>query len=170
MVAALLFQLFDMGAGRWNFDADRSPDGMGNGHADFVDGDLQRIAVPRECAWTKTELPVIAVECCACALGHGPTLLAAIESHIDGTMAFRVCGCLAPCPFVVGREHAADEGNHGEAIQAIIADAIGIPPVIAIQGNLTVKPWSAQSAWAASCPEIAAIGTPAPGCAEPPAR
>jgi hypothetical protein len=84
---------------------------------------------------------------------------------------------------IIGGEDRADEGDEGKAVAAAVGDGIDIPPGIAtgFDGDIEARPperkirerrrsRSCISASAASRPEIAAIGTPAPGCVPPPAR
>ena len=80
-------------------------------------------------------------------------------------IAFAACQRAA----VIRREHAADEGDDGQAIVAAIAQRIDIPPEICTRFDRLVEPRCAISVAAASCPDIAAIGTPGPGCTLPPA-
>ena len=70
---------------------------------------------------------------------------------------------------VIGRKHAADKSDEGEAKTLIIADAIDIPPGIAARLYRDIKARSEMMALAAIWPESATIGTPAPGCTLPPA-
>ncbi len=85
-------------------------------------------------------------------------------------MVERIAAAAAPRPFIPGREHAADERDQGDAMRAIVADGIEIPPDIAAWDYRFVKTPSAIICDAARRPERAAIGTPAPGWVAPPAR
>ena len=71
---------------------------------------------------------------------------------------------------VVGREHAADERDQGQAVPAVVGEGVDVPPEIATARDRLVESRLAISAAAASRPDIAAIGTPGPGCTLPPAR
>ena len=51
----------------------------------------------------------------------------------------------------------------------IVAQGIDIPPEITTRRDFLVKPRSAISVAAANRPDMAAIGTPGPGCTLPPA-
>jgi hypothetical protein len=53
---------------------------------------------------------------------------------------------------------------------AVVADRIDVPPAISTRLDRRVEPRCAISVAAASRPDIAAIGTPGPGCTMPPAR
>lgn len=66
-------------------------------------------------------------------------------------------------PCVVGRKDRADQRDDGESVAPVIADRIGIPPCIALRGNLYIEARSVMICCAASIPERVAIGTPAPG-------
>ena len=72
-------------------------------------------------------------------------------------------------PCVVGRKHAADEGDDGEAARAVFAEPIQVPPPVTVFIYLAFEERSAIRAAAACRPESAAIGTPGPGCTLPPA-
>jgi hypothetical protein len=52
----------------------------------------------------------------------------------------------------------------------VVAEGVDIPPEVAPGRDRLVEPRLAITAAAASCPDIAAIGTPGPGCTLPPAR
>jgi len=60
--------------------------------------------------------------------------------------------------------------NHGYAVLAVTTQRIAIPPGVASRRYLPVAPESARMQPAAIRPDIATIGTPAPGCTLPPAR
>jgi hypothetical protein len=47
---------------------------------------------------------------------------------------------------------------------------VDVPPEIAAVGYRRIERWSSARLAAANRPEMAAIGTPAPGCVLPPAR
>jgi hypothetical protein len=76
----------------------------------------------------------------------------------------------APAERVVGREDAAQEGDQRDAVLAVLAQRVDVPPDIAVQRDRAVEARSAISADAAIRPERAAIGTPGPGWVLPPAR
>ncbi len=81
-----------------------------------------------------------------------------------------VGGTRAAAPRIVGREDRADEDDDDEAVAAVIAQRVDIPPGIAVLRDVEREVRSAITADAASRPEVAAIGTPAPGWTLPPAR
>lgn len=104
----------------------------------------------------------------ASALGHGPTVTCRpIEGHIDRAVVERVT---PSGPGVIRRKDAADEGDDGQAILAIRAQGVDIPPSIATGRNGRAEVRSFKIWAAANRPDNAAMGTPAPGCAPPPAR
>ena len=76
----------------------------------------------------------------------------------------------APRPGVIGREHTAHEGDDRQAELPVVAEGVDIPPEITTRRDNLVKPRSAISVAAAKRPDMAAMGTPGPGCTLPPAR
>jgi len=64
----------------------------------------------------------------------------------------------------------ADEGDDRDGAAAAGFQAVDIPPCVAVGRDGEVEIGSVSIASAACRPESAAIGTPAPGCAPPPAR
>ena len=53
---------------------------------------------------------------------------------------------------------------------AVVTHGVDIPPEVAPTGDDLIEPRLARTAAAASRPDIAAIGTPGPGCTLPPDR
>jgi hypothetical protein len=105
------------------------------------------------------------------ALRHRPMLAApAVQSDVDRAMIMRGSGTVTAARRIVGGEHAADKSNDREAVLAIIAQRVDVPPSVTIRWDLRIEPRSLTIARAARRPEIAAIGTPGPGCVLPPAR
>jgi hypothetical protein len=76
----------------------------------------------------------------------------------------------APALQVIRGEDASDETNDREAELSVIRDRIDIPPGIAARRNRAVESRSFSKVAAASRPDKAAIGTPAPGWVLPPAQ
>jgi len=101
---------------------------------------------------------------------HRPSALGAIERHIDRAMIFSFGRPALAGAGVIGREHTAHKSNDRQAVLAIIADRINIPPAITIVRNGYIKARSASRASAARIPASVAMGTPGPGCVLPPAR
>src|SRR5277367_4672904 len=98
-------------------------------------------------------------------LGHRPAISGfTIERNIDGAMIERIGRPLAPCECVIGREHAADESDNGDAVFAVVAQCVDIPPRIAIGMDDPCEVRSASRLEAAERPDSPAIGTPGPGC------
>jgi hypothetical protein len=85
-------------------------------------------------------------------------------------MLLRTRAAGAPGATVVGREDAADEGDQRQRVAAVVAEGIDVPPEISTRLDRRVESRRAISVAAASRPDIAAIGTPGPGCTLPPAR
>ncbi len=151
------------------------PDATANtlrqGRAALVDPDVEAIAIPAQLARTDDQLAAVAVELLAPPLGHrpGPAIFP-VERDVERAEVLGLGMPAAACPGVVGRKDAADERDDGDAVIAVIAQRIDVPPEIALWAQRLVETWSAVRLAAASRPERAAIGTPGPGCALPPAR
>ena len=73
-------------------------------------------------------------------------------------------------PVVVRRKDTANEGDDGNAMLTAVTQPIDIPPEITTRLDELIESRCAIRVAAASRPESAAIGTPAPGCTLPPAR
>lgn len=95
-------------------------------------------------------------------------------------MIERIRRSASPGPEIVGRKYAADKRNDRQPVLTVIADGIDIPPGVSIVFYVLVKngnhgalvllvhadlsrPKSMAAASAASRPEIATMGIPAPG-------
>ncbi len=74
------------------------------------------------------------------------------------------------CPSVIRREHTADKGDDGQAELAAVTQCVNIPPEVATRWDRLIEARCAIVAAAASLPDIAAMGTPGPGCTLPPAK
>ena len=96
-----------------------------------------------------------------------PTYAGPVEAHIETHVIKRPPPSR---PRIVGREDRTQHGDQGEAEAAVRADRVCVPPGVAARRNLAVEARSVSSCRAAIIPESVAIGTPAPGCALPPAR
>jgi len=109
----------------------------------------------------------------AAPFGHGPAFTAfAIKRDVDGAVVERIYLIPPPGegPGVVGGKDAANEGDDAQGVLAVIADRVDIPPEIRPSLDRLVESRSAITVAAANRPEIAAIGTPGPGCTLPPVR
>ncbi len=105
------------------------------------------------------------------ALGHRPVFVPlSVKRDVDCTVIKRISTAMLAGKSVVRRENAADEGDDREPVPAVRAYRIDVPPDIAVGRNRRIEAKSAITASAAKRPEIAAIGTPGPGCVLPPAR
>lgn len=155
---------------------DLAPNGKRNGHAALPNVDHQLPAIPAQLALLDLKHGPRPRDRCCSPLCHGPALLTgAVDGNIEGTVV--VCcdwsaasktGCLRPV--VVGREDASHEGNQGDAVLTAVAQAVDIPPEITTRWDRLVESRCAIRVAAASRPERAAMGTPAPGWALPPAK
>ena len=113
-----------------------------------------------------------ALDVLSTAFGHGPALAAlAIQRHIQGAKMLGVGhAALSPSgPCVVRRKNTADKGDDGQTVLSVFAQRVEVPPEITTRWDRLVKPRSAISVAAAKRPDMAAIGTPGPGCTLPPA-
>ncbi len=132
----------------------------------FVDLGGESGAVPVQGAIADGDCVCCAAKFGGAAFGHCPTAAAwAVERDVEGAMIFRRRGGFAVGPGIVRRKHAADEGDDGEGVGAVVADGVDIPPGVAAGAYCAVK-----TQFAAIRPEMAAIGRPGPGWTEPPAR
>ncbi len=155
---------------RWNH-AHRTADAAGDRNRDLIEADGERRAIPVKPAGADGKSVRAAGHGAARPLRHGPAGAAvAVDRDIDGAMVERIGRAAAARKGVIGREHAADEGDDGDAIFAVVAQRVDIPPSIAVFGDWTIEPKSAIRLAAAERPDSAAIGTPGPGCVLPPAR
>ena len=151
--------------------AHRAADAPGNRHGDLVEADRQRIAVPGKVAWADGKGISRSSDGATRPLRHRPALaVLAVDRDIDRAMIERIGRAVAPRQGVVRREHAADEGNDGDAVLAVVTQRIDIPPGIAVLGDWLIEPRSSIRQAAAERPDSAAIGTPGPGWVLPPAR
>lgn len=87
----------------------------------------------------------------------------AIERDVQRAMIERVTTAEAAGKRVVGREDAADESDQRDALLAVVAQRVNVPPRIAVVRNGAVEARSAIRLAAAIRPDSAAIGTPGPG-------
>jgi|GEM_PF-4281952 len=89
---------------------------------DLVDVDRQRAAIPMQGARPDAERFRGSFQSAASPLGKGPTFTrGAVEGDIQRAEVLRFAAASAPRPGVVGREDAADKGDQGQAMAAIIA-------------------------------------------------
>ncbi len=158
-----------LGVDRLGSQRDCAAHARGQRRCPFIDLKLQSVAVPVHAAWADCDAAMRSRKVAATALGHRPAIASgAVERDIHRAMIFRI----APTrPRVVRREHAADEGDDGQAVLFVIAECVDVPPGVTAAGrDRRVEARSAKMLCAACWPESAAIGTPAPGCTPPPAR
>jgi hypothetical protein len=149
-------------------DAHRAPHRIGQGGRDFGDVDHHRVAVPSDCAGADAEMVGAAVHPVRRSLGHRPGgASGAVQGDVDRAV---VVGRAPARQLVIGREDAADKGDDGQPVGAVRAGCVDIPPGIAVGRDRDVETRSLSKHSAASRPESAAIGTPAPGWVLPPAQ
>ena len=149
-------------------DADVAGDAARQRGAALVEMEMQRVAVPVQGARSDGE--EVGAAFGAGALGHRPAGARTVESDVERAMAERVGGAAAPRPAIPGREYAAQKGDQGKAVAAILAERVDVPPEIAVGADEGVEARSSIRADAARRPDKAAIGTPGPGWVLPPAR
>ena len=91
-------------------------------HADFIDINHQRIAVPAQLTRADGELFVIPVAEPRAALGHGPSFgVAAVQRHIQCAVIVRLSVAARPVPGVIRRKHTAYKSNDAQAPMTVIA-------------------------------------------------
>ena len=156
-------------------DGDVAADAAWQGHGRLVDRDLQPFVDPTHAAGADGDLPGVAPQRAAAALGHGPAPRPAVQRHVHAHVVFRVAAAARAGQGVEGREHAADESDDRQPVPAVGAQRVDVPPRVTVLPHHDVEARlaltrSSSSAAAASRPDIAAIGTPGPGCTLPPAR
>jgi hypothetical protein len=132
---------------------------------DNVDG--QRLAVPMHRARPDLEVAGIARHRAAAAFGHHPAVLRAIERDIERGMVERIA---PPALLVIGREDRAQKGDDCQPVLPVVADRVDIPPGIAACRDVFIEARSFAITRAASCPDKAAMGTPAAGWVAPPVQ
>lgn len=170
-VQALVVERGDKAAQAFRVDANLTAHPPGNRHADLIEVDGQATAVPVQLTRADDESGGVTVEAGAAALGHGPALASlAVQRHVDRTVVLGIGGSAASRPGVVGRKDASNEGDDAQRVLPVVADRVDIPPEICTRRDRLVESRCAISVSAASRPDIAAIGTPGPGCTLPPAR
>ena len=114
-------------------------------------------------------------------MGHSPSVDTAlvfrqiVERDVDRAMVVRIDvlhALFASRPRVIRREHAANERDEREAVIAVIANGINVPPGVAAvrHGGVESQAHCFNTSAAAIRPDSADIATPGPGCALPPAR
>jgi hypothetical protein len=137
----------------------------------LIDPQRQCFAVPVDAALANEEFVFAPTDGAPAAFSHRPAFaFIAVERDIQRAMIERVGRPAPACKRVVGREHASDKCNERDAVLAIVAQSIDIPPRIAVFRNDAVEARSSIRLAAAICPDSDAIGTPGPGCALPPAK
>ena len=152
-------------------DAYGAADATGNRYGNLVEADDQRLAVPGQLAWADGERVRGSTDCV-----RGRSVMVqrfaafAIDRHIDRAMIERIGNAFASRERVIGRKHAADEGNDGDAVLTVVAQRVDVPPRIAVGVDHPREVRSASRLEAAARPDSAAIGTPGPGCVLPPAK
>ena len=156
---------------RLRVDADGTANSPRCRRRHLINANHKSVAIPGEPAWPDRQRGRCPADLASSALGHGPTFsIVAVERDVDRAMIERVGFPVRARPGVIGREDAADEGDDREAVLSVIAQCVDIPPRVTAGRDVLIESKSARSAAAANWPEIAAIGTPGPGCALPPAR
>ena len=102
--------------------ANRPPNAAGNRHGDLIEADRQRLAVPGKATGADVKRVSGTADGAARPLRHRPALaVLAIERDIDGAMVERIGRGMASRKGVIGREHAADKGDDGDAVLAVVA-------------------------------------------------
>ena len=162
------------GTGRCGYTRTRPRTRRGSGHADLVDVDQQRLRRPS--AARLGPMAQLGARCARAGRGRArswssggaprPYSATLSAQWLSASAAAARSGAQR----VVRREDAADEGDDRQAVPAVVAEGVDVPPEIATRRDRLVESRCAISVSAASRPDIAAIGTPGPGCTLPPAR
>jgi len=140
-------------------------------HRQLIDIDRKPVAVPVQGALTDCQSRGRLRERRLAPLGERPVFSArTIKRDIDRAMVKRIAIAAPARCGVIGRKDAADEGNDRQPMRTIVTQRVDIPPRITVTRDRRVEARSAVTHCAASRPDIAAIGTPGPGCVLPPAR
>ncbi len=146
-------------------------DAFGHRHANLIDRERDAFAVPRNRTRTDGQLYRRPPDVVVGAFGHRPMFAArSIQGNIDRAVIERLGGIVPTRKRVIRRKNISEHGDYSDGVLTIATQRVEIPPGIAIPWNRGVERISERSCVAASLPEIAAIGTPGPGCTLPPAR
>jgi hypothetical protein len=141
---------------------------VGQRRGNLGDVDHQRIATPVHRAGSNRKVIAAARHRLAPAFGHRPGPAArAVEGDVDRAVVLRIA---ASAEFVIWRKNAANERDDRQAVLAVGAGRIDIPPGIAARPDRDVEAWSRSRQATAKRADNAAIGTPAPGWVLPPAQ
>jgi hypothetical protein len=120
-------------AGGERLEPDLALDAGRQRYRGLVDPDHQRPAVEGQRARADPERLPVARQSRPAALGHGPAFgPRTVEHDVEGHMVLGIGSTTPAGTRVIGREHAADEGDHGDAVPAVGGEAVDIPPDIAI--------------------------------------
>ena len=127
-------------------------------HADFVEAQDERIALPAERARADLEPFRPAAHLARAALGHRPALAGgAVQRHVDGAVVEGARGTAVARSRVVGREDAADEGDDRQPVPAVVAQRVEVPPRVATVRDLQVEARSPARLAAARRPDTARV-------------
>lgn len=138
----------------------------GQGTFALVEVELKPLPVPTQRTGPDREFGGRAAQGLSTPLGHGPAVPAgAIQRHVDADVVLWVNGHTPSLEGarVIGRKDAADERDQREGGAPVVAQSVDIPPRVPVLGDRDVEANWSSTLDAASRPEIAAIGTPAPG-------
>src|SRR5690606_27383950 len=150
---------------------DGAADPAAEGRLALVEADVEAIALPADLGGAEAEPLGAAGDAAAIELGEDPAPAAgAVDRDVEGAVIHRRRRPPPPRPRVIGREDRADESDNRQAEAPVVGEGVEVPPGVAAVGDLAVAARSSSTAAAAERPLRAAIGTPAPGWALPPAR
>jgi hypothetical protein len=170
-MTALRIEIERLGGQCLRVDPDRSTQRFRERCGRLLDVDRQYVIVPSYHAWPDRKRRGRPLNARATSFGHRPVLsVFSVKRNVHRAVIQRVAVATSSHVGVVGRKYAADESDDGYSIAAICAQSVDIPPDISARRNWPIEAKSVSIASAASQPEIAAIGTPGPGCVLPPAR
>lgn len=131
--------------GRIHLDLYLALDASRNGHGPLPNDDAQGVCIPDQATSTNLEPMQRPAEVSLPTLGHGPSVAAPpVQRDIQRSVVLGLCRTAAARDSVVRREHAADKGNDGQAVLAIMAECIDVPPDVAARLQRDVEVWSAR--------------------------
>ena len=156
-------------------EADRPPHPPWQGHGSFIDPDLESRAIPVQTARADRQSMGIAFHLVAPALGHRPACRripdrGSVQGQVHRAEVQRIALAASPGTKVIRRKNTSQQGDTGQAVTAIVAQGVDVPPSIAIGRDRRIEPRSAMRLCAASRPDWVDIAIPGPGCVLPPAR
>ena len=104
-----------------------------------MDVNFKVVAMPVQAAGSNGEAGCVTLNMTAAALGHGPARVAAIQGDIERAIVFRISRATFQRSAIVRREHAANKGDDGQAVVAVVTERIDVPPEITTRRDRLVE-------------------------------